>query len=297
MMQTCNSLEARSVDPGAASDRLAGAVARVLAACLAVEAIAVVVMLAVVGGVVARPAEPDRQADPVVRIEPDQQADPVVRIEPDQQESPADLTGNDTESFLRAWRRSLETDHGASGTLTRIRLSDDTLYSSTWPAQAELGPDVAAVDWIYHHTHLGNRQLTQIGDVATVIDPINGRRTCLRQSQGFACSPDDGAVGATAAMAVVEGAVSGPAATHRITAIDPAPIRAAHPDLPPDIECWEARSSSDGVGQRWGRRAQFCFDAPTGAAVFRRVLGTTRLEALVVDRVTRSVSLADLDPR
>lgn len=261
--------------------RVARPLRRIMVACLAAEAITAVLALAIVGGLLNQPAG----AVPG----PTDSGTVLAASEPDDDETEID-------SFLLAWRRSLARDHATTGTVTRTALTDDTLFTSAWPEEADTPPDGSATVWPYRHTRFDGRQLTQIGDVARLSHPTLGRRTCLRQSRGFACSPDGDAVGGDAAVAVIEQAVRGPAATHRVSAIDPNEILTAFPLVPTDIECWEARSLSDGVGQRWGRRAQFCFHRPSGGAVFRRVLGTTRLEVLIVDHVSDSTSLHDLDP-
>lgn len=250
---------------------------RALIGCLVAEAAVGAIALAVLGG--ALPAsEPGSETS----------FDAVG-------ESPPALpAADDTETFLLAWAGSLEHDHRATGTLTRSVLDRDALVSSSWPDPAVGVEGSAAAVWIYRHARGGGRALTQVGDVATVVDTIEGRRTCLRQSSGFVCTvaedPRDDA------MAAVEQAVEGPDATHRIVAIDSTEVLNDFPGIPTDISCWEARSLTDGVNQRWGRRAQFCFHGPTGAAVFRRVLATTRVEVLTVDSVSATVLPADLDP-
>lgn len=203
------------------------------------------------------------------------------------------MTAGDTDTFLLAWARSLEEEHRATGNLTRTRLDRRTLFSSTWPDHV-VGADGTTTEWVYRHSRLDGRAMTQIGDVATVVGPVDGRRTCVRQRTGFACTVDESPTGE--AMTAVEQAVEGPGATHRIVAVDAADVLAEFPRLPADIDCWEARSLTDGIDQRWGRRAQFCFHDASGAAVFRRVLGTTRVEVLVVDSVSSDVAPADLDP-
>ncbi|MDH3300328.1 MAG: hypothetical protein OES24_07455 [Acidimicrobiia bacterium] len=261
---------------------------RVLVGCLVAEAAVGAIALAVLAGALTAPEPPPGSSLDRAAVPP-----PVLD------------TADGSETFLIAWRRSLDHDHTTTGTLTRRVLDRDTLFTSAWPDptgdadRAGGTEDPAATVWLYRHSRLGGRTLTQIGDVATVVDPVEGRRTCLRQDARFICAADNGPPTSGAAdqpMAAVEQAVVGPTATHRIVAIDPADVLADFPLIPIDIRCWEARSLTDGVDQRWGRRAQFCFHDPSGAAVFRRILGTTRVEILTVDSVSETVSPADLDP-
>lgn len=280
--------------PPSVSDAPSGAatwparLGRVLLCCLVAEAAVGAIALAVLAGALAAP-------------------EPTSGSSLDRAEGPPPVldTANDSETFLIAWRRSLDHDHATIGTLTRSVLDRDTLFTSAWPdPTGDVDPvgdtdDPASTVWLYRHSRLGGRTLTQIGDVATVVDPVEGRRTCLRQGSGFVCTADNGPPGSGAAdepMAEVEQAVVGPTATHRIVAIDPAEVLADFPRIPTEIGCWEARSLTDGVDQRWGRRAQFCFHDPSGAAVFRRILGITRVEILAVESVSETVSPADLDP-
>lgn len=261
---------------------------RVLAGCLVVEALFAAV--AVAAGVIAWPNGAGPPSNPTaVGAESAVDAD--------------DGHADDIDGFLQAWKRSLETDYATTGTLTRTALSDDTLYSSVWP-DAELDPDAGSTSvWTYRHTTANGRRLTQIGDVAMLTHPTGGRRTCLRQSEGFACSTNndaeivDGLDDDIATLAAVEQAVRGPLATHRLVAIDATGIQNDFPRLPAEVDCWETRSLTDGLRQRWGRRAQFCFKPSSGIPVFQRILGSTRLEVTVVDIVSTTVGPDDLEPR
>ncbi len=291
MLETAERIEAST--PEAAPDRAAGPSSdvdaprndavgfrwfgRMLAGCLVVEAVVVVIALAVIAGLPAA-SESERH----------------LAIDGPATSPPALTTIDATDSFLSAWRRSLEQDHRATGTLTRTVLGRDALFTSSWPDPKAGGDGSTTAVLPYRHSRLDGRTLTQIGELATVVEPVAGRRTCVRQSAGYACTAGDGAV--DDAMAAVEQAVDATTATHRIVTVDFAEVLADFPRLPADIECWEARSLTDGVDQRWGRRAQFCFHEPSGAAVFRRVLGTMRVEVLVVESVSETVSPTDLDP-
>ena len=291
MLQTANRIEASTEATTAATAPLPSCesdvppnrsawsrrLGRALVGCLVAEAAVGAIALAVLGGALAA-----------------SESDLETTFDGVAESPPALPAADDTETFLAAWARSLEHDHRVTGTLTRSVLGRDALLSSNWPDPAVGVDGSTAAVWIYRHGRSGGRALTQIGDVATVVDPIEGRRTCLRQSSGFVCTDDAGPT--DDAMAVVEQAVVGPDATHRIVAIDSIEVLNDFPGIPTDISCWEARSLTDGVDQRWGRRAQFCFHGPTGAAVFRRMLGTTRLEVLIADSVSETVLPADLDP-
>lgn len=249
---------------------------RVLIACLVAEIAVVAIGFVVLAG---------------SYLAPEAELDPA--IDSTTTTSSEATTIDATESFLHAWRRSLEHDHRATGTLTRTALGRDALFTSAWPDPA--GRDTASATVLpYRHGRLAGRTLTQIGELATIVEPVAGHRTCVRQTGGFACTAGDGA--SDDAMAAIEPAVTGTTATHRVLSADPKAVLADFPRLPADIRCWETRSVTDGVDQRWGRRAQFCFHDPSGAAVFRRILGTTRVEVLVVESVSETVTPADVDP-
>ncbi len=277
--------------PTARSRRLT----RVLVGCLAAEAVLVVTALVLWSGST-RPADESSTADAT---------GPVAPV------APVAATADDVEPFLRAWERSIAPDLGsdhdyeATGTLTRSILGRDALYSSAWPDPDRGAEGTPPSVWPYRHRRSGGRTFTRIGDTATIVDPAEGRLTCIERTEGLVCSPDEGGNEAekgdhdtiaggdatVATVAAVAQTVRGATSTHRIDAIDANDILAAFPRLPTELDCWEARSLTDGVGQRWGRRAQFCFHGPTGAAVFRRILGTTRLEVLVVDSVSEETNL------
>ncbi len=255
--------------------------ARLLVGCLAVEATVVAVVLA------ATILGPSMVTSSATSPAP-------VSVEP----APGPATTEATvDGFLDAWHRSLEGDFAVAGTLTRVKLGDQALYTSTWPDLSISNRPTAS--WSYRRARSADRELTQIGDVAVITDPVGGRRTCLRRSPGFVCAPDGdsgGGGGDSAPMTSVQAAVRGPEASHRVADTDPIDIASEFPALPPEIDCWETRSLTDGLGQRWGRRAQFCFDIATGAPVFRRILEVSRIEVMVADVVSSTVAAGDLEP-
>ncbi len=267
---------------------------RAVAGCLILAAVIAAIALAVAGGALSAPGSGDRSQTEVAEgaLLAAPHSPPTSSSEPH---------SGDVDAFIAAWERSLGDDHALIGTVTRLALGDESLYSSAWP-EPTTAPGASTV-FSFRQAQTDGRRITQIGDVATLTHPALSRRTCLRQTQGFACSTDiepghstTGPSIDAAAVAAVEQTVSGPAATYRVTAVDPASITIEFPQLQPDVDCWEARSLTDGQLHRWGRRAQFCFDDSTGGPVFRRVLSTTRLEILVVDSVSGTVSVGDLDP-
>ncbi len=246
---------------------------RTLAVCLVVELVVVVVALAIIG---ARPA-PSGTQDGTASID-----------------EPVAATAGEAAALIGAWERSLDGEYALTGTMTRIALSDATLSSSSWSVATD---DAATTVWPYRYIRSGDRALTQIGEVASIIDPTGVRHTCLRQTAGFACSPGPAADEPAGSTPAVRAALSGDTATHRVEAVDPTEVRVDYPVLPADIDCWELVTLTDGRNQRWGRRTQFCFHRPSGGTVFRRTLTVSRLEVLVVDSVSTSVVAADLDPK
>lgn len=253
---------------------------RLLVGCLVAEALVAAIALTVFLG-----ARAEAGNDPTSAVDGSTAAVAV----------PVPAAPDDSDGFLRAWQRSLDVDHEATGTLTRTTLGRGALYSSVWPDPNDGDPSRSTATWSYHHVRSGDRRLTRIGDVATVVDPDQGHLTCMEEAESLVCSPVSGSDENDSAHAV-EQTVRGATATYRIEAVEAGGIRADFPGLVADVDCWEARSLTDGADHRWGRRAQFCFHEPSGAVGFRRILGSTRVEVLVVDVVDAVAAETNLGP-
>ena len=160
--------------------------------------------------------------------------------------------------------------------------------------------------------------MTQMGRTVTVIAADQGEKTCTPVDESYWCNPTAAADDVALTLAQqrdgevrnVINQVSGPDASHRLYPLERVEVEmeldlslvaaaAAEPTSTTGSDCWEARAVKGDHGHRWGRRAQFCFDRVTGALVFRRVFGESRIEVFVADTVVTAAELTidDLNPR
>ena len=209
--------------------------------------------------------------------------------------------------FLAAWERSRTGRYTLSAVLHRRPLSEEeSLYGS---GAAATGPPAGAtITREVHRAQLdADHRLHQVGDLATVVDPVNGKRTCRRIDDRFWCSnetpaaPDDAA---DDVLAVTQ-AVADSTATHRLyrlVELDGSGLTSVDgfdrlTTIAHDLDCWDVRALIGDQGHRWGRRSQFCFDVATRAMVMTRTFGPKRVDTLVAYELSADVTPSDLDPR
>ena len=220
--------------------------------------------------------------------------------------------------FLADWEQSLTGRYAVAAIVHRTPLSEaESSYgagvgdSVTSATTATAAAEPAATSMIVYHAQLdAHHRLQQLGGTATVVDPINGVRSCRRIEDQFWCSDGSGPSGVdeqfAAGIAGVGQAVSGENPSHRLyqmTSGDLAETLSADVAvdsllaLDLELRCWDLRSLSGDTGHEWGRRSTFCFDRATGAKVFARTVGQFRVETLVAASVKSDVTAGDLDPQ
>ncbi len=217
--------------------------------------------------------------------------------------------------FLDDWEQSLTSRYTMSAVLHRTPLSDAessfgaVVGNSATSATSAVVP--AATSMIVYQAQLdAHHRLHQVGGTATVVDPINGTRSCRRIEDRFWCSDGSGTSDAdeqfATAIAGVSQAVSGETPSHRLyqmTSGDLAGTLSADGAIDSllalglEMRCWDLRALSGDNGHEWGRRSTFCFDRATGAKVLARTVGQFRVETLVAASVSSDVAVGDLDPR
>lgn len=220
----------------------------------------------------------------------------------------------DIARFVADWEHSRTGRYALSGILERSSLSDDesTLgFISAAGEETEMTalPEQPLALPVRRVQLDENHSLYQVGPMATVVDPVNGRRNCQRYDGDFWCASDSGGQGQTpgpdTSIVGVEQAVSGGTASHRLyrmvdfasTDIATTPGAEQLNLLAAQLRCWDVRALTGDQGHRWGRRSQFCFDAATGAPVMNRTFGQYRTEVFIAHSLSSDAALQDLDPQ